>query len=211
MIGEERFLPYLNERGGDEAEALRLYSWNIEASAALLGSYAALEVGLRNAMHDRLTTMYGTENWWDASNFLSPKSLNAISDAERFLDRTKGAGKWGAGHLVAEMTPSFWEDILANRNHTAVWLAGLQDAFPHFAGYRKDLKEQLERLRLLRNRAAHHEPVFARDLTVDHRYMCEVAGYIDTDMKTWIATHSRLPSVISVRPTTITGERMTRF
>lgn len=209
-IGIDRFAPYLADREGNPEEAVRLYAWNVEASAAVLGAYAALEVGLRNAMHDALGVTFGRIDWWEAAG-LSLLDLNQIRSAEDYLDKRKGPGSWGAGHVVAELKASFWEGLLANRYHAALWERGLRRAFAHYTGRRSALRERMERLRLLRNRAAHHEPIFARDLGVDHRFMCELAGFVSPDLETWIASHSRLPSVIVGRTATVNGSRPSRF
>lgn len=209
IVGAARLSRYLVERQGSQIEALRLYSWNIEASAALLGAYAALEVGVRNPMHDRLCAVFARTDWWEDAP-LRPLERAQIDSACAYLDRRKG-NEWGAGHLVAELRPSFWEGLLVNRYHAALWERGLASAFPNYTGRRSALRERMERLRLLRNRAAHHEPIFARDLRVDHRYMCELAGFIDPELQTWISTHSRLPEIVSARPAAIDGTRPGRF
>lgn len=210
VIGAARFAPYLAARSGDAAEALRLYSWNVEASAAFLGAYAALEVGMRNAMHDTLTNVFSSADWWHAVT-LAAKDRGQISDTEAYLDDRKGAGSWGAGHMVAELKTSFWEGLLTNRYHRLLWEAGLKNAFPNYTGLRDDLRKQMQRLRLLRNRAAHHEPIFERDLLVDHKFMCQLAGYAEADLQTWIASHSRVPGVAVAKARTISGARPTRF
>lgn len=210
LIGPDRFGPYLHAQAGVPAEAIRLYSWNVEASAALLGSYAALEVGVRNAMHDQLTAMFARQDWWVRAP-LDVNDLDEVHEAEEQLDRRRGPGQWTAGHVVAELRASFWEGLLANKYHASLWERGLPSAFPHYTGRRGDLRSRMDRLRLLRNRAAHHEPIFDRDLRIDHRFMCELASFISADLSTWISTHSRLPGVFAARPQTVAGQRPTRF
>lgn len=210
IVSTSRLTPYVASCNGAADEAIRLYSWNIEAGAAILGASAALEVGVRNAMHRELTTGWGQEDWWNAAP-LAVKEIDQISEVCGYLTRRRGAGAWFAGHVVAELKASFWEGLLANRYHQALWVPALQHAFPTYQGRRGDLRNKMERLRLLRNRAAHHEPVHARDLTVDHRYMCELAGYVSPDLMTWVASHSRLPDVVANRVATVTGQRHTRF
>ena len=98
-----------------------------------------------------------------------------------------------------------------NSYHASLWERGLHSAFPAYDGRRGDLRLRLERLRLVRNRAAHHEPIFARDLLVDHSFLCDVAGFIDPDLRELVATHSRLPHVVQNRAATEAGLRATRF
>lgn len=210
IVGADRFAPYLLAEGNDHGRAARLYAWNVEASAGLLGAFAALEVGLRNAMHDSLTGMFQRSDWWHQAP-LSISDRDEAMEAEDYVDRRKGAGNWGAGHVVAELKTSFWEGLLVNKYHASFWEKGLSSAFPHYQGRRDGLRVRMERLRLLRNRAAHHEPIFARDLNIDHRYMCELASFVAPDLETLVASHSRLPGIVAARAQTIGGARPTRF
>lgn len=210
VIGPDRLAPYLTACARDHAAAVRLYCWNVEASAALLGAFAVLEVGIRNTMHDQLSAHWGRADWWTKAP-LGSKETDEIADVTGFLDRKRGSGNWSAGHVVAELRVSFWEGLLVNRYHAALWLPALRFAFPQYSGRRGALRERLERLRLLRNRAAHHEPIHARDLMIDHQYMCDLAGFVASDLRTWIASHSRLPSVVNTRALTVAGGRPTRF
>ncbi len=209
-VGGDRLTPYLAACLNDGSRAIRLYSWNVEASAALLGSFAVLEVGIRNAMHDQLGSHFGRSDWWNAAP-LNANESDQIAEATAYLDRKRGQGRWSIGHVVAELKVSFWEGLLVNKYHRSLWVTCLSAAFPNYSGRRGDLREQLERLRLLRNRAAHHEPIHARDLLVDHRYMCQIAGHVSNDLQAWVASHSRLPSVVAARSATVDGQRPTRF
>ena len=73
------------------------------------------------------------------------------------------------------------------------------------------LHADLERLRKLRNRTAHHEPIFARNLTTDHELVLDITGYIEPQARTWSTTHSRVPDVIANRNRTVDGLRPTAF
>ena len=210
IVGADRFAPYLLAQSGAQAEAIRLYTWNVEASAAFLGAYAALEVGVRNAMHTNLCIIFNRTDWWSKAP-LSANDQDQVNEAKEYLDKRKGAGQWRSGHVVAELRTSFWEGLLVNKYHASLWERGLKSSFPRYSGRRDDLRERMERLRLLRNRAAHHEPIFARDLNVDHQYMCDLAGFVEPDLQTWIESHSRLPGIIASRAATINGSRPTRF
>ena len=65
----------------------------------------------------------------------------------------------------------------------------------------------LNTLRTLRNRIAHHEPIFARDLARDHERILEVAEWISPATTAWIEHHSRVPEVLG----TAWDEESTRF
>jgi hypothetical protein len=124
--------------------------------------------------------------------------------------RNHGTGAT-TGHVVAELSFGFWIGLLANRYHQSLWVPTLQHAFPRFGGRRTQLHGDLERLRKLRNRAAHHEPIFARNLTTDHEVVLDIIGYLEPQARTWTTTHSRVTGVIAERDRTVDGHRPTAF
>jgi len=93
----------------------------------------------------------------------------------------------------------------------SLWVPTLRHAFPRFDGRRTQLHADLERLRKLRNRTAHHEPIFARNLTIDHELVLDTIGYLEPQARTWTTTHSRVPAVIAERDRTVEGKRPTAF
>jgi hypothetical protein len=84
-----------------------------------------------------------------------------------------------AGHVVAELSFGFWTGLLANRYHARLWEPALRRSFPLLPPgvTRRSLHRRVESVRRLRNRVAHHEPVFGRDLAGDHRDILELLGH----------------------------------
>lgn len=57
----------------DDLETAVNYLWNVALSEALMQSLSAVEIGLRNAVHNMLTTQHGSEyRFW---SFLSGQEL----------------------------------------------------------------------------------------------------------------------------------------
>ena len=65
---------------------------------------------------------------------------------------------------------------------------------------RHGVESRVDQLYYLRNRVAHHEPIFTRDLVRDHGFLLEVAGWICIDTRDWIADRSSVPAVLAARP-----------
>jgi hypothetical protein len=65
---EARIAPYLAACGGDGEAAVRLYAWNIQISAAFQPPLGCLEIASRNALHRRLSDLFGRPDWWHASS-----------------------------------------------------------------------------------------------------------------------------------------------
>lgn len=76
----------------------------------------------------------------------------------------------------------------------------LRGAFPYRASLtRKQAHSPLDHLRVLRNRIAHHEPIFRRHLSRDHERILEVTGWISPGTREWIEHHSRTPELLATQ------------
>ena len=68
MLSTDRFGTY-QTASTDDAHALRLYTWNVAVSSAFWGALTALEVFLRNAIHEQLISHFGRVDWWNVLGF----------------------------------------------------------------------------------------------------------------------------------------------
>ena len=110
--------------------------------------------------------------------------------------------------MVATLSFGFWVALLSAGGRIeragpkadyekTLWRPALRDAFSHRAPLtRRQAHEPLDALRALRNRIAHHEPVFARPLREDHDRILKVTGWISPDVRAWIERHSRVPTLL---------------
>lgn len=215
-FSRERLATYRRAARQDREKAARLYVWNAGVSAAFYGPLQGLEVTLRNAMHRKLADRYG-EAWYDNSSMgLDRGTLERIGGARTELARD---GHRDDPHrIVAALSFGFWVSLLgpggrlgdgrrANYEMT-LWRPALRGTFVHRAALnRRQAHRPLNALRKLRNRIAHHEPIFARDLTRDHDRILEVAGWISPVTRAWIEHHSRVPAILGIAPET----GLTRF
>ena len=204
-LSHERPSTYLDATGGDRERAIRLHAWNTAVSAAFYGPLQGLEVALRNAMHRRLAERYGPA-WYDHPGAgLDRGAVGRIAGTRSELARD-GHGD-DPPRIVATLSFGFWVSLLgpggrAEAGHKAnyemtLWRPALRGAFAHRATLtRRQAHRPLNALRILRNRVAHHEPIFARDLAADHKRILDVAGWISPAVRTWIEHHSRATAVI---------------
>jgi hypothetical protein len=51
----------------------------------------------------------------------------------------------------------------------------------------------------LRNRIAHHEPVYGRDLAADHARLLRILAIVSTEYADWVRQHDRVPDVLATR------------
>lgn len=201
-LSTERLGPYLLTAGGDTHAAVRLYEWNMAASGALYEVLGILEVVLRNALSRQLAVYHGTlpGQWYDDPvGMLSRPANDDIAAARRRLQKLRRLET--PGRVVAELNFGFWKFLLAKRYEANLWTAYLRHAFPNLQPQRRAVVYQaLDKMHTLRNRIAHHEAIYSRDLGADSLTIYRILAWIDADVRTWAASLSRLQPIIASDP-----------
>lgn len=202
-LSPERFARY-EDLAGDLASAARLYEWNMRASAEFHRLLHGVEVILRNALHERMTRWHdenGLPGTWfdDPRGVLEARAHEDIAVARR---RIAQQGRMATpGRLVSELTFGFWRYLLASRYETQLWTPALRHAFPHLSTRRRaDVARPVERLHHLRNRIAHHEPIYPRRLDLDERDALAVVAAICGDSRNWLEDVGSVATVLAIRP-----------
>ncbi|MCO8270554.1 hypothetical protein M1L60_08080 [Actinoplanes sp. TRM 88003] len=201
-----RFAPYVQSCGGDESAAVRLYWWNVEASAAFYAALHCLEIVLRNALHEELTLYYARSDWWTTAR-PAGDGTHLITDAYQKLRRTNGRPP-NEDDIVAAMPFGFWVSLTSRSNEAAMWRPALYRAFrPGYRRSRREMYTHLNSLRLFRNRIMHHEPIHMRHLEADLHRVCELAEYLAPGVTKILARVSTIERVLARRPTPSSGGR----
>ena len=181
-LTKPRLHKYLQATGHHMQQALRLYILNAKVSAAFMTDLHYIEIALRNKFDQELTPKFGAE-WFRNPDFLSlltPHSQNILIKAQKDAARHWPKGvPLPPGKVIAELTFGFWLQLTDARLEHPLWVPVLHKAFlPRKAPKRASFNLQLEKLRQLRNRTAHHEPIFHLDLIDTHRHALEVANLL---------------------------------
>jgi len=176
LLSAARLAPYEAAAARDGCDALALYTWNVRISAAFFEDIHYVEVGLRNAIDERLQQEFGgAGEWFDVPDLLGSYARRTVAEARR---RARGGVRPRThpphGKTVAELPFGFWWALLADEYNRTLWQPALRDAF---AGpvRRRTLHQRLDELRRLRNRIAHHEPIHSRDLHADRDLVHDLA------------------------------------
>lgn len=201
-LSPERLGPYLRASNGDSTQAIRLYEWNLQVSAAFFESLSIVEVSLRNALSAQLAAHHGSlvGHWYDDP--LTVFSQEASDDIAKARWRVRNLGRPETpGRVIAELNFSFWRYLLARRYEATLWTAHLRHAFPHLQPQSRQIAlDSITSLNELRNRVAHHEPIYRRDLQSDMLTIFRVLEWIEPDVRAWAMTLTRLPAVVASRP-----------
>jgi len=79
-----------------------------------------------------------------------------------------------------------------------LWAPSLRHAFP--SARRDRLHSSIDKIRLLRNRIAHHEPLIAHDLQDEYARILQTAEQIGVRLAWWIDSTSRVGEALRRRP-----------
>ena len=160
--------------GDEDQDALTLYAWNTQVSAELLAPLHMCEVVIRNAISDALTAVYGPMWPWNPvflTSLPNPRSGSGYSprrELSQLLSKLGSASS--AGRVIPEIKFVFWQKMFTQRHDVRIWSTHLHHVFPNLdrskslEELRKMLHDTLGTIRSLRNRVAHHEPIFQRNL-----------------------------------------------
>jgi hypothetical protein len=194
-LSHSRLSTYRSVVGDNDTKALELYAWNTAVSAALYVPLQGLEVSLRNTMAAQLTVFKGT-SWFEQLPFLRSVEQQQIMVAKDELE--KRGRPCTDCRLIAELSFGFWVALLGKSYTHSLWTTALRKGFaPKLDN--KVLYQKLDHLRRLRNRIAHHEPIFRRDLHADHASILTVVGWICQDTRRWLEHQSGVVALLSQR------------
>ena len=157
-----------------------LYRWNSELVSALAPLTIDLEVTLRNTIHQQLTTLYGRPDWWASNDLIIDDDTNSALTAT--LTRHRKAtfkGTLSPNLIISELSFGVWVMLLGRGGvsvlgravdyETKLWRSALRLGFDLGSTTTKgwprrptryDVHLRAATYQRLRNRAAHHEPIF---------------------------------------------------
>ena len=210
-LSDGRFKRYRTAAAGVDERALDLYIWNVAVSAAIWHDVAIVEVALRNAMNEALSSAFSS-NWFVSGIDLF--DAKSVTDIERAKAAVSHGPRTPQGRVVAELMLGFWVRLLGkgDEGHAydeTLWRRCLRDALPGVGGARAKAYPLAQVAHVLRNRIAHHEHiVFAigrpgsqtvMTLPAAHGLLLQLAGSIDADLGTWLGSASTFGAVWRAR------------
>lgn len=185
--------------------ALALYAWNAQISAAMLVPLHICEVVIRNAVSDALTAEHGAQwPWAQALERSLPAPSRGFNPKEEL--RRARSGKPSTGQVIADLKFVFWQKMFTGRFDGRIWNPHLFVVLPNLdrsksvQSLRKTIHDDLEVLRELRNRIAHHEPIFQRNLQLDLTKIEELIAFRCIDTAAWMLANQEVQTLITTKP-----------
>ncbi len=191
ILSPERFATYSAWAGGNPDLARRLYTYNVQLSAALYGPLHMLEISLRNVTDQRLTAAFGAGWLTDPAVVTGFGQVKRVQSAQTQLTTQRKAGTHG--QMVAELSFGFWSSLYSRQSHH-LWNT-LRPGFQATGVQRGSLSRDLDNLRNLRNRIAHYEPIISSPLAQLYGNLTTIAGWLSPTGASWIAASSTWSTV----------------
>lgn len=194
---------YLLATGNSTSKAVKLYKANLKTSQAFHPLLGVFEVVLRNRINDILTSHFTDPDWIinQKTGFMSDPSLRftykrtgqqktndflkrEINKAEKRLLKT--GTPITNGKIIAEQTLGFWTDLFEVHHYRLLKGKPIQIFQSLPAGHgRKEVNDELDKVRRFRNRINHNEPICFNGNNLDFTDTLEVHKSI-TNLLTWI-------------------------
>lgn len=189
-----------------QENAVKLYAWNAQVSASLLAPLHICEVVIRNAVAEALEAVYGSRWPWSQGFIQSLPSPRVQYDPTRDLQKAR-RNQPTTGKVIPELKFVFWQKLFTRRFDQRIWDRHIHRVFPNLPK-NKTVREcsaliyhELDAIRLLRNRIAHHEPIFSRDLAKDLDRIAALIMHRCYDTADWMHSNQDADKQIRNKPT----------
>jgi hypothetical protein len=215
-LSRSRLEGYSVQGDADSIDAVSRYVWNMRLASAFLPVLHLVEVSFRNALY--VTGTHSTRNrrltfrnriacWLDAEEngvpLLEQGEVREVNAAAIRLGRDHR--RKSAGHLVGQLTFGFWVQLCnapyeqGRRSGPQLWPAAAA-AFPGCPKkkrHREAIRRLFNDIRIFRNRALHHAPLWDQHLTVENERLLEALSWMNQDLSSAAQHHCAIARLIS--------------
>jgi hypothetical protein len=93
-----------------------------------------------------------------------PSGIPPGTSHERHSKERQNAIRVESGQIIAQLTMYFWKKLISDDYEQTLWKRSLKNLFPNKSIKRGEIARHLEKIYQVRNRIAHHEPVYGHRL-----------------------------------------------
>jgi hypothetical protein len=223
---EPRLGKFLVKGGYSFPLTMEWYLWNARLTKSLQFPMHAAEVMLRNALVEHLVLLGAPANWAFDPPFLSrlagksAGTRTTLNTGKQRLLRDKLNGRdfhthvLNGGHLdlpdfgsintddVVAKLPFEFRTGLLDKEFENDWHATLRKVFPNSEPRtsRRDIWKLADNAKNLRNRMAHHEPIFHLPVEEAHNAIVELIGMRCRETKDWVRHFSTFNATFAQEP-----------
>ncbi|MCL1885820.1 MAG: Abi family protein [Dehalococcoidia bacterium] len=180
-ISIPRLEKYLRACKGNKRDALRLYRYNIKLCQRFFGLLSIFEVVFRNSINAHFKNHLGDPNWivtQSTNGFLVRYQEPILSEYKKLM----ASGNYTNDRLLSTLSFGVWTFIFSRKCYKNSGKTSLQifTAKP-FGTNQSTIYNDLDEIRSLRNRIAHHESLcFNRNGDIDLTYAQNILHLIQS-------------------------------
>ncbi len=195
-LSSPRFNVYLAESNNDFSKAYQLYKINIELSEAFYPVLSVLEVSLRNAINEALK-LHFKDPYWFRNNLPAEFSSFVSKAIQKLAQQNKSIT---ADRVIAELNFGFWNKLFDRHSAGLLWkpLRLVFQNAPKHLRQRDIIFDMLHRIRRLRNRIYHYEPIFGDLQGIEDQYneIVTFLTWLDIDLPNLVNDIDRMDEIL---------------
>ena len=200
ILSKDRFEGYFRRfrsvkgRNCSLLDAYVYYSWNTALSESLYASLQTLEVTLRNSIHNAANKHFSNPYWFKDQAIFDAQQIGKVRNAESSLRQQRK--NIDPGRIIAELNFGFWTGLFKAKYETPFWRPIIKSVFPNMRPQdrtRQKISKKLHRIRILRNRIYHYEPIWYYNLTRTHDEILEMISWISPPVVDLLKPVDRFP------------------
>lgn len=185
LLSADRLSGYITKYATQKCnDPINLYVWNMNLSESLYPLLQTIEIGLRNSINETITDKFGDPFWLIGTDILEPREVRKVHDCRELL--LLRSGKATIGKIIAELSFGFWTSLLDVRYEKKLWHKIIKQTFPYLPRNvctRMHISKRFSKIRILRNRIFHFEPVWHwSDLMQQHDDIVEAIMWLNPDL-----------------------------
>ncbi len=166
---------------------LKVYKWNMCLAEALYPLPQTVEVGLRNAINELVAEHYKSPNWILGVDLLNTSAVIVVQRQKEQLSKD-ATGPVTIGKIIASLNFGFWTSLLDAPYEEKFWRTKiLKYTFPNMPRElrtRKNISTVFAKIRRLRNRIFHYEPIWHwQDLLQQHDLIVEAINWLGPQLQ----------------------------
>lgn len=206
LLSSKRFATYLKKAGFKVDHAFELYLYNARLAKAFLFPLHVAEIVLRNAIDEVLSARFSPD-WHHDTALRSVLSAESLASLDKAVGR---AGKGGApakkDDVISCLTFDFWSNLFRHEYDRPLWQKSMSQLLPNSATVtRAQFQPLVMGINHFRNRIAHHEPIFALNVSSQYKDILNVVEYRSAVASDWLKSHATVNKVMRTKPTSGAG------
>lgn len=162
LVSQPRLARYLRASNGNESLSMQAYFLNMDISGNLFKAISFLEISLRNRINEIVphATQLKADQWLiELLNKRAPSNPEFNNTKKKIREAIKLSKDETHDQVICQLSFGFWCSLFSGYNYTIIGSRIMKYLHPRRKQEPKELRGKLHKIRTIRNRIAHQEPI----------------------------------------------------